>query len=97
MKVRGIGWTALGVAAAWTLGAVAGTAAGVHGMETIKKAKELGLTQVQNCQSCHEEKLPKKGDPVKLNDMGKWLQSQKTERKAKEVDVAWLKDYKPAK
>ena len=95
----GTGWVAAGAAAAWLAGAaVSGApAAGNHGMDTIKKAKELGITSVTNCQSCHEEKLPKKGDPVKLNDMGKWLVTQKTEKKAKEIDVAWLKDYKPAK
>ena len=30
-----------------------------------------------------------------MNEMGKWLVDQKKERKAKEIDVAWLKDYKP--
>ena len=27
------------------------------------------------------------------NARGEWLMSQKEERKAEEVDVAWLKDY----
>ena len=57
-----------------------------------KKAKELGLTSITNCQSCHVEKLPKKG-AVSHNDRGKWLLAEKDKRKAKEVDVAWLKDY----
>jgi hypothetical protein len=56
-----------------------------------KKAKELGF-QVTNCQSCHVEKLPKKG-AVTHNAMGKWLIDEKDKRKAKEVDAAWLKDY----
>ena len=91
---RIVGLVALGV---WLGGVAASMAAGVHGMDTIKKAKELGITSVTNCQSCHVEKLPKKGEPVNLNDMGKWLMDQKAAKKAKEVDVAWLKEYTPAK
>ena len=59
-----------------------------------KKAKELGIASVQNCQSCHVDKLPKK-DAYKVNEMGQWLVDQKEARKAKEIDVAWLKEYKP--
>ena len=63
-------------------------------MALQKKAKDLKLAAVQNCQSCHVDKMPKKGaSPV--NDMGKWLVDQKAAKKAKEIDVAWLKDYKP--
>ncbi len=58
-----------------------------------KKAKELGFTGVTNCQSCHVDKLPKKGAAAAFNDRGKWLVEQKDKRKPKEVDVAWLKDY----
>jgi hypothetical protein len=36
--------------------------------------------------------MPKK-DAVTYNDRGKWLQAEKDKRGAKEVDVAWLKDY----
>jgi hypothetical protein len=57
-----------------------------------KKAKELGIVSVQNCQSCHVDKLPKK-ETHKLNDRGQWLADQKEKHKAKEIDVAWLKDY----
>src|SRR5262245_33193155 len=60
-----------------------------------KKAKDLGLP-AQSCLYCHGEKLPKKG-AVTYNDRGKWLQAEKDKRKAKDVDVAWLKDYKEAK
>jgi len=56
-----------------------------------KKAKELGYA-VQDCTFCHGEKLPKKG-AMTLNDRGKWLVAEKGKRGAKEVDVAWLKDY----
>ena len=60
-------------------------------MPMQKKAKELGFP-AENCLYCHTEKLPKKG-AVTNNDRGKWLIAQKETRKAKEVDVAWLKDY----
>jgi hypothetical protein len=75
-------------AGAWQAGT--GVATATQPMQ--KKAKELGLAGVTNCQSCHVEKLPKKG-AVTHNDRGKWLQDEKEKRKAKEVDVSWLKDY----
>jgi mono/diheme cytochrome c family protein len=61
-----------------------------------KKAKELGIAGVTDCMSCHGEKLPKKG-AFTLNDRGNWLVAEKEKRGAKEVDVAWLKDYTPKK
>jgi mono/diheme cytochrome c family protein len=76
------------VASAWI--ASAGVASATLPMQ--KKAKELGITAVANCQSCHGAKLPKKG-AVTHNDRGKWLIAEKDKRKAKEVDAAWLKDY----
>lgn len=63
-------------------------------MPFVKKAKDAGF-KVENCQSCHMDKMPKKeakGEPY--NDMGKFLLAKKAELKAAEVDVAWLKDYK---
>lgn len=62
-------------------------------MAMQKKAKELKIASVQNCQSCHAEKVPKKGAAA-VNAMGKWLVDQKKARKAKEIDAAWLKEYK---
>jgi mono/diheme cytochrome c family protein len=62
-------------------------------MAMQKKAKELKIASVQNCQSCHTDKAPKKGAAA-VNAMGKWLVDQKKARKAKEIDVAWLKEYK---
>ena len=56
-----------------------------------KQAKELGFP-VENCQYCHNEKLPKKG-AVTHNDRGNWLIAEKQKRGAKEVDAAWLKEY----
>lgn len=64
------------------------------GLALQKKAKESGIESVQTCQSCHVDKLPKKDSP-KLNHMGQWLVDQKAARKAKEIDVTWLKEYKP--
>jgi mono/diheme cytochrome c family protein len=83
-------WTTAAAAAGLLLWA--GTAQADVAMQ--KKAKELGITSVQNCQSCHVDKMPKKGAD-KLNEMGQWLVDQKEARKAKEIDVAWLKEYKP--
>lgn len=60
-------------------------------LEMQKKAKEAGFAAA-NCQYCHVEKLPKK-DAVTHNARGKWMIAQKEAKKAKEVDVSWLKDY----
>ena len=63
-------------------------------MPFLKKAKELGFTDVKNCQYCHVEKMPtkeKKGEP--FAEPGKFLQKKKADTKSAEVDVAWLKDY----
>jgi mono/diheme cytochrome c family protein len=60
-------------------------------MPFVKKAQELGIASVKNCASCHVG-APKKGGD--FTDMGKWLVAQKATKKAAEVDVAWLKDYK---
>ena len=81
--------TAVGLVTAglWALPAVAD-------MPMQKKAKELKIESVQNCASCHTDKMPKKG-AAGVNEMGKWLVDQKAARKAAEIDVAWLKDYKP--
>ena len=64
-------------------------------LDIQKKAKAAGF-DAPNCLYCHTEKLPKKG-AVNHNDRGKWLVAQKEAKKAKEVDVSWLKDYTPPK
>jgi hypothetical protein len=64
-------------------------------MPIQKQAKAAGV-QAAACTTCHVEKLPKKG-AMTLNDKGKWLTAQKDTKKAKEVDGAWLKDYKEKK
>ena len=80
--------TGLAAAGAWLLSAGQASAS----MPMLKKAKELGIAGVTSCQSCHVDKLPKK-ESNKVNERGQWLLDQKEKRKAKEIDVAWLKEY----
>ena len=75
----------------WMLSAGTSTAT----LQIQKKAKEAGIP-ADNCLYCHTEKLPKK-DAVTHNARGQWLVSEKGKRHAKEVDPAWLKDYKEEK
>jgi hypothetical protein len=74
------------------VGSMAFTSTSSATLSMQKKAKELGITGVTDCLSCHGEKMPKKGAST-LNDRGKWLVAEKEKRGAKEIDVAWLKDY----
>jgi hypothetical protein len=60
-------------------------------MPIQKQAKEAGIPAA-NCQYCHIEKMPKKGEATH-NERGKWLIAEKDKRKAKDIDGAWLKDY----
>ena len=71
----------------WLAGAGVATAT----LANQKQAKALGYPAA-NCMYCHEDKLPKKA-AHKFNDRGQWLHEEKEKRKAKEVDVAWLKEY----
>ena len=59
----------------------------------VGQAKKLGFAEIKDCQSCHMDKMPKKGASAP-NERGKFLLDQKAKNKAAEVDVAWLKDYK---
>lgn len=54
----------------------------------VKKSQELGFKDITNCQACHTAKMPG------LNDLGNWLVAEKAKRKADQVDLAWMKDYK---
>ncbi len=83
---------ALLASAAWLAGSRPASAT----MQMQKAAKDAGFADVTNCMACHGEKLPKK-DAHTFNERGKWLMAEKDKRKAKEVDVNWLKEYKPAK
>ena len=57
----------------------------------LAKAKAAGFAEVKDCKACHEG-APKKGGD--MTERGKFLVAQKAAKKAAEVDVAWLKDYK---
>ncbi|MDR3685075.1 MAG: hypothetical protein P4L11_15205 [Geothrix sp.] len=57
----------------------------------VKKAQDAGFPEVKNCTACHVG-TPKKGG--ELTERGKFLEKTKTEKKAAEVDLAWLKNYK---
>jgi hypothetical protein len=83
--------TRLALAAAVAGLSLAGTSVANAGMDIQKKAKAAGFPAT-NCQYCHVDKLPKK-DAHKVNDRGQFLMDQKEKKKAKEVDVAWLKEY----
>jgi hypothetical protein len=62
-------------------------------MAIQKQAKAAGV-DAKNCQFCHTVSLPKKENAAtELNDLGKWLVSEKDKRGAKAVDGAWAKDY----
>lgn len=79
--------TALLVGLAWM--AFSGTS--TADLNIQKQAKAAGV-DAKNCQYCHTASLPKK-DSHELNDLGKWLVSEKDKRGAKAVDGAWAKDY----
>jgi hypothetical protein len=80
---------ALLVACGWVVSSGTSTA----DMDIQKQAKAAGV-DVKNCQTCHTVALPKKGEGQnELNDLGKWLVSQKDAKKAAKVDGAWAKDY----
>ena len=57
----------------------------------VKKAQDAGFPEVKNCTACHVG-TPKKGG--ELTERGKFLEKTKAEKKAAEVDMAWLKGYK---
>jgi hypothetical protein len=59
----------------------------------LKRAKELNLPDIDSCQACH---ISTELGNAKWNERGLWLKAKKQELGADEVDVAWLKDYKPA-
>ena len=56
-----------------------------------KAAKDAGF-DATNCLYCHNEKMPAKGK-VTNNARGEFLVKQKEAKKAKEVDMTWLKDF----
>ena len=64
----------------------------------VKKAQDAGhKALVANCQSCHKAKLPTKKDFAMNDTLGGFLTMKMKETGAKEMDLKWLKDYKPKK
>ena len=57
----------------------------------VKKAQELGFADIKNCTACHVG-VPKKGG--EQTERGKFLSKMKADKKAAEVDLNWLKEYK---
>ena len=53
----------------------------------LRKAVKFGA---KNCLYCHKESAGGEG----WNERGQWLIAEKERRKADEVDVEWLADYK---
>ncbi|HJW71500.1 MAG TPA: hypothetical protein VJ486_01480 [Geothrix sp.] len=60
-------------------------------MPWVKKAQEMGFAEVKDCKACHVG-APKKGG--EMTARGKFLIDTKAAKKAAEVDLAWLKEYK---
>lgn len=64
----------------------------------VKKAQDAGHKPlVANCQSCHKAKLPTKKEFAMNDALGGFLTMKMKETGAKEMDIKWLKDYKPKK
>lgn len=61
-------------------------------MPWVKKAQELGHAEIKDCKACHAVVPAKKGG--EMTERGKFLMTTKIAKKAAEVDLAWLKDYK---
>ncbi|MBP1771785.1 MAG: hypothetical protein H6P99_948 [Holophagaceae bacterium] len=60
-------------------------------MPWVKKAQEAGFAEVKDCKACHVGVAKKGGE---LAERGKFLVDMKAKKKAAEVDLAWLKEYK---
>lgn len=87
-RVKAVTLVALGVAA--VLAAPSAEAKAPYMM----KAGPAGVKDVvKTCASCHASAKPTK-EKWDLNDLGHWLEKQKKDKGAKEVDLAWVKDYK---
>ena len=60
-------------------------------MPFVKKAQALGFKEITSCKACHAGMPKKDGE---MTERGKFLKATKAEKKAAEVDLAWLKEYK---
>ena len=63
-----------------------------HATLKIQKEAKEAKFPATNCLYCHNEKLPTKAKTTH-NERGTFLVKMKEEKKAKEVDVAWLKEF----
>lgn len=90
--MRRIGLTLAALFAATALQAPA-----VHAKPAwVKKSQDLGHKPlVANCASCHKAKLPTAKEWTLNDTLGSWLAKKKKDTAAKEIDLTWLKDYKP--
>lgn len=70
---------------------LAGVSSSEATMKMQKDAKAAGFPAA-NCLYCHNEKMPAKAK-VTNNERGEFLVKTKEEKKAKEIDMAWLKDF----
>jgi hypothetical protein len=70
---------------------LAGAAPSHATLKIQKEAKTAGFPAT-TCLYCHNEKLPVKGKTTH-NERGTFLVKMKEEKKVKEVDVAWLKEF----
>lgn len=68
------------------------SAAPSHATLKIQKEAKTAGFPAANCLYCHGEKLPTK-TKVTHNDRGEFLVTTKEAKKAKEIDVAWLKGF----
>ena len=90
--MRRIGFALTVLAAAAVLAAPPAAAKAPY----VKKAQDLGHKElVANCASCHKAKLPTAKDWTLNDTLGAWLEKKKKTAGVKEVDLKWLKDYKP--
>lgn len=79
-------------AATLALAVLVGTISGINAYPPfLRQAKQLGF-DAQDCTFCHTQKEGGEG----WNERGKWLMAEKEKRQESKIDVAWLKDYKPA-
>ncbi len=60
-----------------------------HSVEVMKQKAKAANVSDGNCLACHGANIP-----AKLNERGQWLMAEKTRRGARQIDVAWLREYR---
>ena len=56
----------------------------------LRRAQAMGFIEIRSCASCHMSENPQGGP---WTARGNWLRAEKERRHAKDVDVAWLREY----